>query len=56
MKQFGALSKVFRHDPGKHVILVESVAVLRQLLIENGSPLFEVNGCNDNNYYMDVDN
>jgi hypothetical protein len=56
MEQFGALSKVFLHDPRKHAIVFESVAVLTQLLIENGNPLFEVNGYNDNNYNMEMDN
>jgi hypothetical protein len=56
MKQFGALSKVFEHDPRKHVLVFESVAVLTKLLIVNGNPLIEVNGYDDNNNYMEVDN
>jgi hypothetical protein len=55
MKQFGALLQVFRHDPRKHAIVFESVAVLTQLSIENGNPLFEINGYNDNNYNTEVD-
>jgi len=41
-KQFGALSRVFRHDLDKHQSVFDAVAVLTQLSIRNGEPLYEV--------------
>lgn len=41
-KQFGALGTRFRHDVSLHKTVFESVVVLTQLEIANGSPLFHV--------------
>ena len=42
LKQFGALSSIFRHDARKHQSVFEAVAVLTQLSIDGGEPLFEI--------------
>ena len=44
LKQWGVLSQVFCHDLKKHSICFQAVAVLTQLLIENGEPLFQIHG------------
>lgn len=41
-KQWNILSRVFRHDLEKHQSVFEAVAVITQLSIENGGPLFDV--------------
>ena len=41
-KQFGALSKVFRHEKEKHQPVFDAIAVLTQIAIGNGEPLYEV--------------
>lgn len=41
-KQFGVLGQRFRHGISKHKIVFESVAVITQLEIDNGAPLFHV--------------
>jgi len=41
-KQFAALKEVFRHDLDKHKPVFEAVAVLTQLGISLGEPLYEV--------------
>jgi len=41
-KQFGALKQVFRHDLDKHKAVFEAVAVITQLGINLGEPLYEV--------------
>ena len=41
-KQFGILKHVFRHDIRKHKMVFESVAIITQLSIQHGEPLF---GC-----------
>jgi hypothetical protein len=42
-KQWGCLSRVFRHhDLRKHSSLFRAVAVITQMAIENGEPLFSV--------------
>jgi hypothetical protein len=41
-KQWSCLLSRFRHDIGKHGDVFRCVAVLTQLAIENGEPLFEV--------------
>ena len=40
-KQFGAMSKVFRHGPAKHSIIFDSVATLTQLSFNRGETLFQ---------------
>ena len=42
LKQFFALSHVFRHSLRKRSVCFHAAAVLAQLMIENGEPLFEV--------------
>ncbi len=42
MKQFQALKQVFRHNIDKHTMVFNAVANLTQIMIENGSPLFEI--------------
>lgn len=42
MRQFQALQQSFRHDLRKHPIVVNAVANLTQLMLENGEPLFSV--------------
>ncbi|GKZ00550.1 hypothetical protein MPSEU_001007400 [Mayamaea pseudoterrestris] len=42
-KQWGCLKQVFRHAPSKQSSMFRSVAVVTQLAIENGEPLFNVN-------------
>ena len=51
MKQFTALSGVFRHDISKHSTVFNAVALLTQISIEVGEPLFEVNGYDDEIFY-----
>lgn len=41
LKQFNCL-KMFRHDKSKHVHCFEAVAVITQLAIQNGEPLYHV--------------
>ena len=42
IKQFGALSSVFRHGVQKHGIVFDSAAVLTQLSIDRGETLFQI--------------
>ena len=42
-KQWEALSGVFRHPLHKFSIVFDAVAILTQLSLENGEPLFQVN-------------
>ncbi len=48
-KQFQCLKQVFRHDKQKHVHCFNAVAVITQLLIENGEPLYQVYYRSENN-------
>jgi len=41
-KQFGALKQVFRHDIKRHKDVFTAIAVITQITIENGNPLFQV--------------
>ena len=41
-KTWGILSQVYRHDIRRHGEVFRAVAVITQLAIENGSPLFQV--------------
>ena len=41
-KQFSALSHVFRHELEKHKSVFEAVAVITQIAIGNGEPLYQV--------------
>ena len=41
-KHFGILKQVFRHDIANHGEVLRAVAVLTQLAILNGEPLFSV--------------
>ena len=45
-KQFGVLKQIFRHELGMHGDCFRCVAVITQLAIENGEPLFSVE-CRD---------
>ena len=47
MKNFSILSNVFRHDLRKHSAVFRAVAVITQLSIEDGEPLFQV-------HYQDI--
>ena len=51
MKQFTALSGVFRHDISKHSTVFNAVALLTQISIEVGEPLFEVHEYDDALFY-----
>lgn len=42
LKVFGALSQTYRHGLKDHAFVVRAVAVLVQLAIKNGEPLFEL--------------
>jgi hypothetical protein len=42
LKNWGILSQVFRHDIRRHGDVFRECAVIAQLTIENGEPLFEV--------------
>jgi hypothetical protein len=46
-KQFNVLGRTFRHDKERHTEVFTAVAVITQLSIETGSPLFQV----DYNYW-----
>ena len=39
---FAVLTKPFRHDLGKHSACFRAVAVITQLILKNGSPVFQV--------------
>ena len=47
IKQFGATSKVFRHNIRKHEIVLKSAVILTQLSINRGEKLFEIEGYGD---------
>ena len=53
MKQFGALSGIFRHTIDKHGDVFDAVALVTQVAIENGEPLFEVTGYDDKVFRQD---
>jgi len=42
LKNWGILSQVFRHNIGSHGEVFWACVVVRQLTIEDGEPLFEV--------------
>jgi hypothetical protein len=42
LKQWGCLKRVFRHNIQKHQSVFDAVAVITQLSIRNGEPLFDV--------------
>jgi len=42
LKNFKVLDEKFRHAIGKHQVIFESVCVICQYQLENGSPLFDV--------------
>ena len=42
LKNWGILSQVFRHHIMMHVDVFRACAVVTQLTVENGEPLFEV--------------
>ena len=57
-KQFGVLKQVYRHDLRDHGDVFRSVAVITQLAIDNGEPLFAVEYEDpylDDNYFPDAD-
>jgi hypothetical protein len=41
-KQWNCLSRVFRHQLERHQVVFGAVAVITQLALENGEPLFDV--------------
>lgn len=41
-KQWGCLTQTFRHDIRKHAEVFRAVAVITQLSIQHGEPLFQV--------------
>ena len=43
LKSFKVLDELYRHDPTQHGYVFRAVAVLVQLSIKNGDPLFGVN-------------
>ena len=47
MNMWGAMFKTWHHSWGKHSTAFFAVAVITQLEIENGEPLFEVRGYRD---------
>jgi hypothetical protein len=49
MKQFGALSSTFQHNPCKHNLVFEAIVVLTQTAIELGEPLFKIDDYDDMN-------
>jgi hypothetical protein len=49
MKQFGVLSSTFHHNPCKHNLVFEAVAMLTQTAIELGEPLFKIDDYDDMN-------
>jgi hypothetical protein len=46
-KQWGCLLQRFRHEITRHAEVFRAVAVITELAIENGEPLFEVNYSDD---------
>jgi hypothetical protein len=48
LKYWGILAQVYRHDIENHGYVFRAVAVITQLAVENGEPLFDVN-------YNDID-
>ncbi len=42
LKNWGILSQVYRHDITRHGNVFRACAVVTQLIVENGEPLFEV--------------
>ena len=42
LKQWEILKQVYRHDITKHGYVLRAVAVVVQVAIENGEPLFQV--------------
>ena len=51
LKQFAALSNVWRHHLSKHSTVFHAVTLVTQISIENGEPLFEIEGYNDQHFY-----
>ena len=51
LKQWNALSGVFRHDLSKHSTVFHAVALITQIAIESGESLFEIEGYDDNLVY-----
>ena len=46
-KTWGALQQRWRHSNEKHAITFKAVVTITQLEIENGRPLFQINGYED---------
>ena len=42
-KNWGILSQTYRHDISRHGDVFRAIAIITQLAIDNGSPLFQVN-------------
>jgi hypothetical protein len=49
MKQFGAFSSIFQHNPCKHNLVFEAIAMLTQTAIELGEQLFKIDDYDDMN-------
>ena len=47
LKQYGCLTQRFRHSVAKHAACFRAVAVLTQLAIEYGEPLYQVDYSDD---------
>jgi hypothetical protein len=41
-KQFNCLSQIFRHEKEKHAFCFEAVAVITEIGIESGEPLYKI--------------
>ena len=46
-KQWGCLRQAFRHNVSKHQSVFSAVAVVTQMSLENGEPLFDVSYCDN---------
>ena len=44
-KQFGILKQIYRHDISDHGDVFRAIAIIIELAIENGEPLFKCGYC-----------
>ena len=51
LKQFSALSSIFRHGPAKHGVVFDTVAVLTQMSFNRGEVLFQIDDDEYNDSY-----
>ena len=57
-KQFGVLKQIYRHDIRDHGNMFRCIAVVTNLSIQNGEPLFDVEYVDpyiEDNYYPEQD-